>query len=95
VTARRREDRGVREARRVADVAAAAWYDHIVPWASSMCTQCSVAASRRRYDALCPAGAVLYQARLDAAAALARERADAARPDPNQAALFDITTQRG
>lgn len=92
MTARYREDAGVREARRLAGAAELAWRGHAGrdPHSAGVpCTQCSVASARRRYDALCPAGATLHHARLDAQAALARERTHAAQPDPAQGVLFN------
>jgi hypothetical protein len=87
----RLEDEGVREARRVADLAAGAWDAHAGRGrGAAPCVQCSVAAQRRQVGALCEIGGRLYQARRDTAAALARERADAARPNPDQPVLFGV-----
>jgi len=44
---------------------------------------------------LCPAGQQLYREHDQAANELRRERADAARPDPNQDALFDLADLGG
>jgi hypothetical protein len=91
------EDAGVREARRLADVADRAWHEHAgrdAAAGSVPCVQCSVASQRRQLDALCPAGWRLFRERREAAAALTREREAAAAPNPDQAALFDVPPAR-
>jgi hypothetical protein len=81
------EDSGVREARRLADVADAAWREHTGE--PGPCVQCRIA-SRRNRAALCAAGVRLAAERRQAAADLAAERAAAAAPNPDQAPLFDL-----
>jgi len=89
----RLEDSGVREARRVAELAAEAWRQHIGP--VTPCARCLVITSRRTRVDLCPAGVRLRDARDETAGALRREREEAARPDPNQGALFGLVTITG
>jgi hypothetical protein len=89
----RLEDQGVREARRVAELAAAAWRQHIGPVAP--CARCLVITSRRTRVELCPVGVRLRDARDEAAEALRRERIEAARPNPDQGALFGLVAVTG
>jgi hypothetical protein len=89
----RLEDPGVREARRIAELAAAAWRQHIGP--VTPCPRCLVITSRRTRVELCPAGERLRRERDETAEALRRERVEAARPNPDQGALFGLVAVTG
>jgi hypothetical protein len=93
IRATRLEDEGVREARRVADLAAAAWRQHIGP--VTPCARCLVITSRRTRVELCPVGVRLRDERDEAAEALRQERVEAARPNPDQGALFGLVAVTG
>jgi hypothetical protein len=86
------EDIQLREARRLSDLAALAYREHIGQAHTDVipCAQCHIAASRKNLSALCPAGNRLAAERREAAEAFKRERKDAARPNPSQESLFDI-----
>ena len=90
------EDEGVRQARLALDRARTAWREHAADQPGpgrTACVQCYIVGETRRGAAetdLCPVGRPLRRERDRAAEQLRRERADAARPNPDQYALFDL-----
>jgi hypothetical protein len=87
------EDQGVREARWQVDRARAAWREHTGTTDRPSCVHCFVASQTRRgrlADRLCPTGRQLLADRDSAAAVLGREQEAAARPNPDQEALFAL-----
>jgi hypothetical protein len=70
-------------ARGIADQAARAWRDH-----KRHCGTCALAAQRRRWDELCPAGAQDRDAHTEVQARLAESRRLDKLPSPDQEPLF-------